>query len=207
MTRITDFDSFLAAARAQPEPQRLRFVFVKAVLPADADAAETARYEAGRGGGLLPVTYVDKHPDEVAGFEALREESRRHADDWQILLAGARPRTRTWTGRSTRSSATSMQAAICPGCWPSTVTAIRCASPAGPEPRGTRPGPVLTQINMHARRLANNAGSTARRCHAIMIPGPAEGTHRRPGTATAEGNRWNTCRKDRAVTRSPGYAP
>ncbi len=89
MSGITDFDSFLAAARAQPEPQRLLFVFAKTILPADADAAEAARYEAGQGGGLLPVTCVEKHPDEVAGFEALREESRRHGDDWQILLAGA----------------------------------------------------------------------------------------------------------------------
>lgn len=89
MNEITDFDSFLAAARAQDEPQRLLFVFVKTVLPEDAGEAEAARYEQGRGGGLLPVMYVDKRPDEVAGFDALREESRQQGEDWDMVLAAA----------------------------------------------------------------------------------------------------------------------
>lgn len=89
MTEIRDFDSFLAAADEQPEPQRLLFVFVKTVLPEDADEAEVARYEAGRGGGLLPVMYVDKQPGEVTDFAALREESRQQGEDWQIVLAAA----------------------------------------------------------------------------------------------------------------------
>lgn len=89
MNAITDFDSFLAAAREQDEPQQLLFVFVKTMLPDDADEAEAARYEQGRGGGLLPVMYVDKHPDEVTGFDALREESRQQGGDWDIVLAAA----------------------------------------------------------------------------------------------------------------------
>lgn len=89
MSEITDFDSFLAAAREQAEPQRLLFVLVKTVLPEDADEAEKARFEAGQGGGLLPVMYVDKRPDEVKSFDALAEESRAMGEDWNIVLAGA----------------------------------------------------------------------------------------------------------------------
>lgn len=89
MTEITDFDSYLAAARGQPEPQRLLFVFVKTVLPEDHDEAEAARYREGRGGGLLPVMYVDKGPDEVAGFDALAQESRQMGEDWHIVLTAA----------------------------------------------------------------------------------------------------------------------
>ena len=89
MIEISDFDSFLQAAREQPESQRLLFVLVKTVLPEDADATETARFEAGQGGGLLPVMYVDKDPEGVNGFQALVEESRQMGEDWNILLAGA----------------------------------------------------------------------------------------------------------------------
>lgn len=42
------FDQLLQAAAAQPEPQRLLFVFAEAELPGDADAAQRARFEAGR---------------------------------------------------------------------------------------------------------------------------------------------------------------
>ena len=89
MNEITDFDSYLAAAQQQPEPQRLLFIFVRTVLPEDADATEIARFEAGAGGSLLPVMYVDKRPQEVAGFEALREESHQQGEDWQIVLTAA----------------------------------------------------------------------------------------------------------------------
>lgn len=89
MTEITDFDSYLAAARGQREPQRLLFVFAKAVLPEDHDDAEAERFRAGQGGGLLPVMYVDKHPDEVAGFDGLVQESRQMGEDWHIVLTAA----------------------------------------------------------------------------------------------------------------------
>jgi len=89
MTEITDFDSYLSAARAQPTPQRLLFVFVKAILPEDHDAAEAARYQAGAGGGLLPVMYVDKRPRDIHDFAALVEESRAMSEDWHIMLSAA----------------------------------------------------------------------------------------------------------------------
>ncbi|MDZ7748707.1 MAG: hypothetical protein U5K43_07575 [Halofilum sp. (in: g-proteobacteria)] len=32
---------------------------------------------------------MDKRPDDVAGFEALRAESREQGEDWDIVLAAA----------------------------------------------------------------------------------------------------------------------
>ncbi|MCS4505483.1 hypothetical protein KBTX_02063 [wastewater metagenome] len=89
MNAITDFASFLQAARAQPEPQRLLFVCLRVELPEDHDEGQAARYRAGRGGALLPVMYVDRRPEEVESFEALVEESRAQGERWQILLAAA----------------------------------------------------------------------------------------------------------------------
>jgi len=91
MPEITDFDSFLETARAQPEPQRLLFILAKSVLPEDADQAEIERYHAGAGGALLPVMYVDKSPEEVTGFDMLVEESRQMGEDWHIMLTAALP--------------------------------------------------------------------------------------------------------------------
>lgn len=47
---ISSFDDLLHAARAQPEPQRLLFVFAAAELPDDATPAQRARFAAGQGG-------------------------------------------------------------------------------------------------------------------------------------------------------------
>ncbi len=44
---ITCFDDLLQAARAQPTPQRLLFVFAQAELPADSTPAQRERFEQG----------------------------------------------------------------------------------------------------------------------------------------------------------------
>lgn len=88
MIEIDSFETLLQAARAQPEPQRLLLVFVQTVLPKDADAAQAQRFEAGRGGGLTPVMYVDKHEDELSDFAALVEESQQMTAKWDIVLIG-----------------------------------------------------------------------------------------------------------------------
>jgi hypothetical protein len=59
---ISSFDDLLCAARAQPEPQRLLFVFADAVLPDDSSPEQRARFEAGQGGALVPLMFVDKTP-------------------------------------------------------------------------------------------------------------------------------------------------
>ena len=68
---ISSFDDLLQAARMQPEPQRLLFVFAAVELPDDATPAQRARFEAGQGGALVPLMCVDKTPQELASFEAL----------------------------------------------------------------------------------------------------------------------------------------
>jgi len=86
MNPIDSFDALLEAARREPEPQRLLMVFVKAVLPEDADEEQIHRFEAGDGGGLVPVMYVDKAEDELTSFADLAEESRQMSEDWQMVL-------------------------------------------------------------------------------------------------------------------------
>jgi hypothetical protein len=88
---ITSFDDLLQAARAQPEPQRLMFVFAGATLPGNASAAQRASFDAGAGGELAPLMCVDKTPESLADFTALAEESRQIGPDWAIVFAAALP--------------------------------------------------------------------------------------------------------------------
>lgn len=86
---IASFDDLLRAARAQPRPQRLLFVFAAAVMPDAPTPAQRAAFEAGEGGALEPVMCVDKSPDDLAGWDALLEESRAAGPAWQVVFVGA----------------------------------------------------------------------------------------------------------------------
>lgn len=88
---ISSFDDLLQAARAQPEPQRLLFVFAGVELPDDATPAQRERFEAGQGGALVPLMCVDKRPDELASFAALVQESGQFGQDWGMVFAAALP--------------------------------------------------------------------------------------------------------------------
>ena len=88
---ISSFDDLLRAARAQPEPQRLLFVFAGSELPPDSTPEERARFEAGQGGALVPLMCVDKAPEEVETFAALVEESRQLGQDWAIVFVAGLP--------------------------------------------------------------------------------------------------------------------
>lgn len=94
---ISGFDDLLRAARAQPEPQRLLFVFAQAALPEDSTPEQRARFEAGRGGALEPVASVDKDPGELGGFDALAREASEFAPGWGVVfvagLSGREGRT------------------------------------------------------------------------------------------------------------------
>jgi len=88
--QITDFATLLDAARQQPEPQRLLFVFLQVGLPASATPEEQERFNSGQGGQLMPVICVDKALDELSDFASLVEESDREmGDPWQIVLVAA----------------------------------------------------------------------------------------------------------------------
>lgn len=89
MTSPTYFEQLLEAAAAQPEPQRLLFVFAAAELPDDATPAQRERFAAGQGGALVPLACVDKAPSELTTFEALVAESREASPPWQaVFIAG-----------------------------------------------------------------------------------------------------------------------
>ena len=83
---ISSFDDLLHAARNQPEPQRLLFVFVHAELPDDSSEEQRAAFKAGHGGALMPLMSVDKSPEELHSFAALVDESCQFGGDWRILF-------------------------------------------------------------------------------------------------------------------------
>jgi hypothetical protein len=91
---IDTFDDLLRAARQQPEPQRLLFVFAGAELPDDSTSEQRRRFAAGGGGALVPLMCVDKIPAEMTTFAELVEESRSLGPEWTIVfvasLAGRR---------------------------------------------------------------------------------------------------------------------
>jgi hypothetical protein len=83
------FQRLLQAARTQPEPQRLLFVFAQGELPDDASPEQRAAYAAGRGGALAPIVCVDKAPAELESFDALVAESRAACPPWEAVFIGA----------------------------------------------------------------------------------------------------------------------
>lgn len=86
---IASFDDLLRAARQQPLPQRMLFVFAEAELPADSTAEQRARFDAGQGGALVPLMCVDKSLDELSTFAALADESRQFGKAWaMVFVAG-----------------------------------------------------------------------------------------------------------------------
>jgi len=83
---ISSFEDLLTAARGQPEPQRLLFVFAEAELPEDSTPEQRERFQAGEGGALVPKMSVDKTPDELGTFAMLVEESRQFGHDWAVVF-------------------------------------------------------------------------------------------------------------------------
>ena len=86
---ITHFNDLLAAARQQPDAQRLLLVFAEASLPAGASAEQRARFEAGESGELAPLMCVDKDPADLQDFAALQAEASAMGSDWALVFAAA----------------------------------------------------------------------------------------------------------------------
>jgi hypothetical protein len=86
---IQTFDDLLSAARSQPLPQRLLFVFAGVELPDDATPAQRLEFERGEGGALVPQMCVDKGLDEVHSFDQLVQEANAFGQPWGMVFAAA----------------------------------------------------------------------------------------------------------------------
>lgn len=86
---ISSFNDLLQAARYQPLPQRLLFVFAAVELPEGSTQQQRADFEAGHGGALVPLMCVDKSPQELDSFAALVEEAKQFARPWGMVFATA----------------------------------------------------------------------------------------------------------------------
>ena len=86
---ISTFDDLLGAARSQPQPQRLLFVFAAIELPDDATPAQRAGFERGEGGALVPKMCVDKSPAELTSFDQLRQEAAAMGQPWGMVFVAA----------------------------------------------------------------------------------------------------------------------
>ena len=83
---ITNYADLLKAARQQPEPQRLLFVFTQPELPEGYTEAQNQDFHAGTGGVLTPQMFTDKALDELGDFSDLVRESRQMGQDWKIVF-------------------------------------------------------------------------------------------------------------------------
>ncbi|MCB5194692.1 ribonucleotide reductase subunit alpha [Deefgea salmonis] len=83
---IASFTDLLTAARAQPTPQRLLFVFTGAGLPEGASAEQVAQFTAQQAGELTPLMYVDKSPLELSTFAVLTAESTQLIPTWDVVF-------------------------------------------------------------------------------------------------------------------------
>ena len=84
--KITNYETLLAVAKKQLEPQRFLFVFLKVTRPDEATEEEIRRFDAGQGGFLDPIMCVDKDLNELASFADLVEESKQVGQEWQMVL-------------------------------------------------------------------------------------------------------------------------
>ena len=86
---LSTFQDLLDAATRQDEPQRLLFVFARIGLPENATPEQHERFARKEGGTISPCLCVDKAVGEVAGFEALVEESRTTGQESDLVFVGA----------------------------------------------------------------------------------------------------------------------
>jgi hypothetical protein len=83
---ISSFADLLAAALAQPQPQRLLFMFAKAELPQGKVVSQEQQLENQQGGQLRAVMCVDKLPEEINDFASLLAESKYTGKSWDVVF-------------------------------------------------------------------------------------------------------------------------
>lgn len=77
---VSNFQSLISAAKQQPQPQRLLFLFAKA----ETEGAGKSNQQRGT---LSPLMCVDKLPEELSSFAALSDEADSISPDWDFMLA------------------------------------------------------------------------------------------------------------------------
>ena len=106
---LSSFDDLLQAARGQAQRQRLLFVFAAAGVEDDATPAQRARFQAGQGGTLTPQMSVDKAPEELQSFQALRDEAWAQEGQpgaaWDMVFVAALAGTADASPTATQSDA------------------------------------------------------------------------------------------------------
>ena len=106
---LSSFDDLLQAARGQTQRQRLLFVFAAAGVEDDATPAQRARFQARQGGTLTPQMSVDKAPEELQSFQALRDEARAQEGQpgaaWDMVFVAALAGTADASPTATQSDA------------------------------------------------------------------------------------------------------
>lgn len=65
------------------------FVFAESELPEEHDKIQAQKFNAGQGGVLTPIMYVDKTLEELGSFSDLVTESRQMGRPWQIVFVAA----------------------------------------------------------------------------------------------------------------------
>ncbi|HEY6896420.1 MAG TPA: ribonucleotide reductase subunit alpha [Rhodocyclaceae bacterium] len=86
--KISTFDDLLKAARQQPEPQQLLFVFTRSELPEGASRDQRRQFQKGKGGALVPVMFVDKPAEVLNNLAELVAESKHTGQDWEVVFVG-----------------------------------------------------------------------------------------------------------------------
>jgi hypothetical protein len=86
---ISHFDELLAAARLQPQSQRLLLVLATTELTEDATPAQRLDYEQGFGGALVPAMCVDMAPNELTNFAAMQTQASHFKLPWKLLFASS----------------------------------------------------------------------------------------------------------------------
>lgn len=92
---ITNFDDLLAMSRLQPSAQRLLLVFATAELPDNPTPEQRAGFEQGFGGALVPVMCVEKTPNEMIDFAALKAEATQFEMSWRVVFVSSLSGTQT----------------------------------------------------------------------------------------------------------------
>lgn len=77
---MSHFENLLNTAKNEPQPQRILFLFAKAI-----DQAGVMRADC-QGGRIEAVMCVDKSPEDLSTFKSLVAEADQQSVNWNLIL-------------------------------------------------------------------------------------------------------------------------